>query len=40
MTKGFLNRLLPAGALALTVFSFILLGDAVRDALDPKAKKR
>lgn len=30
----------PAGALALTVFSFILLGDAVRDALDPKAKKR
>ena len=30
----------PAGALMLTVFSFILLGDAVRDALDPKAKKR
>lgn len=30
----------PAGALAVTVFSFILLGDAVRDALDPKAKKR
>lgn len=30
----------PAGALALTVLSFILLGDAVRDALDPKARKR
>lgn len=30
----------PAIALALTVLSFILLGDAVREALDPKAKKR
>lgn len=30
----------PAAALALTVLSFILLGDAVRDALDPKARKR
>lgn len=30
----------PAGALLLTVLGFILLGDAVRDALDPKAKKR
>ncbi|MCW2747396.1 MAG: peptide transporter permease, partial [Nocardioidaceae bacterium] len=30
----------PAGALAVTVLSFILLGDAVRDALDPKARKR
>lgn len=30
----------PAGALAITVLSFILLGDAVRDALDPKARKR
>ncbi len=30
----------PAGALMVTVLSFILLGDAVRDALDPKAKKR
>ncbi len=29
----------PAGALATTVLSFMLLGDAVRDALDPKAKK-
>jgi oligopeptide transport system permease protein len=28
--------LFPAGALLLTVLSFILLGDAVRDALDPK----
>lgn len=25
----------PAGALALTVFGFVLLGDALRDALDP-----
>ena len=30
----------PAGALALTVLSFILLGDAVSDALDPKARKQ
>ncbi len=30
----------PAAALMLTVLSFILLGDAVRDALDPKARKR
>jgi len=30
----------PATALALTVLSFILLGDAVRDALDPKARRR
>ncbi|GAB3939595.1 ABC transporter permease [Corynebacterium tapiri] len=30
----------PAIALALTVLSFILMGDVVRDALDPKARKR
>ena len=30
----------PAGALALTVLGFIMLGDVVRDALDPKARKR
>jgi oligopeptide transport system permease protein len=30
----------PAGALALTVLAFIMLGDAVRDALDPKAASR
>ena len=30
----------PAGALAITVLSFILLGDAVSDALDPKARKQ
>ena len=30
----------PAAALAITVLSFILLGDAVREALDPKARKR
>ncbi len=30
--------LFPSGALSLTVLSFILLGDAVRDALDPKLR--
>lgn len=30
----------PAGALALTVLSFLLLGDIVRDALDPKERAR
>ncbi len=30
----------PAGALAVTVLSFIMLGDVVRDALDPKARKQ
>ena len=29
----------PAFALALTVLSFIMMGDAVREALDPKARK-
>lgn len=30
----------PAGALALTVLGFILLGDVVKDALDPKERKK
>ncbi len=30
----------PATALALTVLGFILLGEAVREALDPKARKK
>ncbi|MBV7281589.1 ABC transporter permease [Corynebacterium sp. TAE3-ERU30] len=30
----------PAVALAMTVLSFIMMGDVVRDALDPKARKR
>ncbi|RKW71572.1 ABC transporter permease [Galactobacter caseinivorans] len=30
----------PATALALTVMAFLLLGDIVRDALDPKARAR
>ncbi|MER5782032.1 ABC transporter permease [Streptomyces mobaraensis] len=30
--------LMPAGFLSLTVLAFILLGDAVRDALDPKLR--
>ena len=29
----------PASALAITVLGFILLGEAVREALDPKARK-
>ncbi len=29
----------PALALSITVLSFIMLGDAVRDALDPRARK-
>ena len=31
--------LYPAGALALTVLGFIMMGDAIRDAFDPKARK-
>ncbi|OUS95590.1 ABC transporter permease [Rhodococcus sp. NCIMB 12038] len=30
----------PATALAITVLGFIMMGDALRDALDPKARKR
>ncbi|HLT83860.1 MAG TPA: ABC transporter permease [Phototrophicaceae bacterium] len=30
----------PAGALALTVLGFIMMGDAVRDALDPRVRDR
>jgi oligopeptide transport system permease protein len=30
----------PAGALAITVLGFIMMGDAVRDALDPKVRAR
>ncbi|WP_441007261.1 ABC transporter permease [Ornithinimicrobium cryptoxanthini] len=30
----------PAGALATTVLGFIMLGDVVRDALDPKVRNR
>ena len=29
----------PAGALAITVLSFIMMGDVIRDALDPKARR-
>jgi oligopeptide transport system permease protein len=32
--------LFPAAALSITVLSFIMLGDAVRDALDPKSRQR
>ncbi|WP_309073127.1 ABC transporter permease [Paenarthrobacter sp.] len=37
-TPGIL--LYPAAALSITVLSFIMLGDAVRDALDPKSRQR
>jgi oligopeptide transport system permease protein len=30
----------PSAALAITVLSFLMLGDVVRDALDPKARTR
>lgn len=30
----------PALALGMTVLSFIMMGDVVRDALDPKSRKR
>jgi len=30
----------PSAALAVTVLSFILLGDSIREALDPRSKKR
>ncbi|ORI18831.1 peptide ABC transporter permease [Rhodococcus sp. 1163] len=30
----------PATALAITVLAFMMMGDALRDALDPKARKR
>ncbi|MFI2637027.1 ABC transporter permease, partial [Streptomyces collinus] len=30
----------PATALAITVLGFIMMGDALRDALDPKSRKR
>lgn len=30
----------PAAALAITVFAFLMLGDVVRDALDPKERAR
>ncbi len=32
--------LYPAGALSLTVLSFLMLGDVVKDALDPKVRAR
>ncbi|MDO8144306.1 MULTISPECIES: ABC transporter permease [Isoptericola] len=32
--------LYPAGGLAVTVLGFMMMGDVVRDALDPKARKR
>ena len=32
--------LYPAIALSITVLSFIMLGDALRDALDPKSRQR
>ena len=41
-TTGWLvaGLLYPAAALSITVLSFIMLGDALRDALDPKSRQR
>ena len=30
--------LFPAGFVTITVLAFVMLGDAVRDALDPKSR--
>jgi oligopeptide transport system permease protein len=30
----------PAGALAITVLAFMMMGDALRDALDPTSRAR
>jgi oligopeptide transport system permease protein len=30
----------PAGALAITVLAFLIMGDALRDALDPTSRAR
>jgi ABC-type dipeptide/oligopeptide/nickel transport system permease subunit len=43
--KGYLNRYPwmvfgPGAAIFLTVFSFYMLGDALRDALDPRLRNR
>ncbi|MBB3022791.1 ABC transporter permease [Helcobacillus massiliensis] len=40
LTTHPMQLMYPSIGLAVTVLSFIMLGDAVRDALDPKAKKR
>ena len=29
----------PGGAICLTVLAFVLIGDGLRDALDPKLKR-
>jgi oligopeptide transport system permease protein len=29
----------PAGALAITVLAFMMLGDALRDAIDPRMRR-
>lgn len=40
LRQGSMILFYPAAALALTVLGFIMMGDALRDALDPKARKR
>ena len=35
---GFAHTFYPAGALAITVLAFMMMGDALRDALDPASR--
>ena len=40
LLEGSAMMFYPAAALGVTVLAFILLGDALRDATDPKARRR
>ncbi|WIY83970.1 ABC transporter permease [Propionimicrobium sp. PCR01-08-3] len=40
LTTNPMPLIYPAGALSVTVLSFLMLGDVVRDALDPKERAR
>ncbi|WP_341728803.1 ABC transporter permease [Brooklawnia sp.] len=40
LTTNPMPLIYPAGALSITVLSFLMLGDVVRDALDPKERAR
>ncbi|RVW01046.1 ABC transporter permease [Rhodococcus spongiicola] len=40
LRSGSMILFYPAGALAITVLGFVLLGDALRDALDPTTARR
>lgn len=40
LRAGDLQLFYPAGALAITVLAFMMMGDALRDAFDPKSRNR